>query len=375
MIDFNYEQITGMHLELTTKCNANCPMCARNYQGKTRANLPIAELTLEDCKQLFPKDFLRQIGFISICGVFGDPINAKYLIDIIKYFYSCNENIFINIYTNGGIKPSEWWAELARELKKGYVIFGIDGIGETSEIHRRGTNYGTVISNAQAFIGAGGRAKWDYIVFRHNEEQVEDAKLLSQQLGFDSFQIKKTSRFFKSLYEIDPALDSTILEYGKHPIFDSLGNIVEYLELPNNKQYVNDSEGTIEQLINEYGSMNEYFNQTRIECQAIQTHGIFVSALGEVYPCCTYYQQVCYGSIFAVQDKDELNEFILSSQYQLSAFIKPIREIVEGEFFQKIANSWSCSSLSAGKPKSCCRTCGSRMDMHSATHTHKTNER
>ena len=59
----------------------------------------------------------------------------------------------------------------------------------------------------------GGIAQWDYIVFKHNEHQVEEARKLSKELGFFEFQIKKTSRFFKTLYENDEFLDSTILDY------------------------------------------------------------------------------------------------------------------------------------------------------------------
>lgn len=38
---FKYENIKGLHLELTTKCNAMCPMCNRNFRGRVRKKLPI----------------------------------------------------------------------------------------------------------------------------------------------------------------------------------------------------------------------------------------------------------------------------------------------------------------------------------------------
>ena len=365
----SYNRITGMHLELTTKCNALCPMCARNYKEKVRDKLPLVELSLENCKQIFCYDFIKQLDLISICGVFGDPINAVELIEIIDYFYECNQNIRINLYTNGSLHSTDWWKRLAKSIKNGYVIFGIDGIGKTNSIYRIGTEYDKVIENAKAFIKTGGKAKWDFIAFKHNENEIEQAKILSYQFGFSEFQVKKTSRFFKNLYENDPNLDSTVVDYGRHPIYSSNGEIVDYLELPENKMFINDSEKEIYRLIDKYGSLDDYFDIAKIDCEAIKSKGIFVSAFGNVYPCCTVYQQICYGSLFGVKDNKELNEYNLSKGVNLSAFDMSIKDIVEGEFFNLLQNSWLLQSICEGKPKSCCRTCGENLNFHNMQHS------
>ena len=44
------------------------------------------------------------------------------------------------------------------------------------------------------FRAAGGHAQWDFIVFRHNQHQVERAQQLSREWGFSKFQVKKTAR-------------------------------------------------------------------------------------------------------------------------------------------------------------------------------------
>lgn len=340
MNKIKYEDIRGLHLELTTKCNAFCPMCNRNYKGKVREKLKMTELSLSDCKKILNGNFLKMLKLISLCGVFGDPINNKYLFEIIDYIYSENPNVVINIYTNGSIHNNEWWKQLAIKLKNGRVIFGIDGLEGISELHRCNTNYNKVIQNAKSFINAGGIAQWDYIVFRHNEHQVEDAKKLSEELGFYDFQIKKTSRFFKNLYEKDKALDSTILDYGKHPVFDCNGNINYYIELPENEEYRNSSEENIKEIIEDNATFNKYLDNIFIDCQALKTKGVFISAFGEVFPCCTVYQQVCYGSIFDVQDREELNEYNIYKNCDVSAFNHSVKDIVNGEFFRQIQDSF-----------------------------------
>ncbi|MFA6777329.1 MAG: radical SAM protein [Bacilli bacterium] len=368
MSEISYDKIRGLHLEISTKCNSICDMCSRNYKGKVRENLLLAELTLEDCKKIMPSEFISQLELISLCGVYGDPLTATHLLEIIDYFYLCNPEIHINIYTNGSLQNEEWWIKLAKTLKHGYVVFGIDGLENTHSIHRKNTDFNKIISNATAFIKAGGKARWDYIVFKHNENQVEEAKTLSEKLGFEIFQIKKTSRFFKNLYEKDDSLDSTFLEYGKHPIFNANGEIENYLELPEKKEYINDSEEDLFNLIKDYGTLNNYFDSVKIDCAAINTNGIFISAYGEVYPCCNIYQQVRYGDLHNVKDNDELNEYNLAKNENLSAFDLQIKDIVEGPFFKKLQKSWHCNSLKEGKPKSCCRTCGINLNMHKSGH-------
>jgi len=365
----DYEKITGLHLELTTKCNAACPMCNRNFKGIVRNKLKMVDLSLDDCKKILNDGFLKQLKLISICGVFGDPINNKHLLNILDYIYSVNSNIVINIYTNGSLHDTDWWQNLAKRLKKGRVIFGIDGLDGISELHRCKTNFKKVINNAKSFIDSGGVAQWDYIVFKHNEHQVEEAKKLSEQLGFFEFQIKKTSRFFKNLYETDEYLDSTILDYGKHPVYDTKGNIKYYIELPNDKKYRNNTEDDIFERIKTNKTFNKYLDNVNIECQAVKTNGIFISAFGEVFPCCTVYQQVCYGSIFGVSDLQELNEYNIYKKYDLSAFNHSIKEIVVGGFFEEVQDSFNKKSILDGKCKSCSRSCGKNLDIHRATHT------
>lgn len=368
---FCYEKIKGLHLELTTKCNANCPMCNRNFKGKKREKLAILELSINDIKKLLPIEFIKKLELVSLCGVYGDPICNKDLKQIIEYFYECNQEIDIDLYTNGSLYDSNWWIDLAKIMKKhrGTVIFGIDGIGETHSLHRCNTNYDKVINNARSYIEAGGIAQWDFIVFKHNEHQVKEAEELSKQLGFEKFQIKKTSRFFKKIYEKDKNLDSTMAIYGKHPVYNNKGKIKYYIEMPQKKEYRNSSEDLLFDLVNKYGDFNNYLDDNEINCESINSGGIFISANGEVFPCCTVYQQICYKTIHEVQDISELNEYKLYEENNLSGYDNSIKEIVEGKFFAQLNKKFKCESISKGKPKSCSRTCGRNLDMHKNTHT------
>ena len=49
----------------------------------------------------FKTQFYKKLNLISICGVYGEPICDKDLKAILKYSYECNNNVDIDIYTNG----------------------------------------------------------------------------------------------------------------------------------------------------------------------------------------------------------------------------------------------------------------------------------
>ena len=197
---YRYSDLKTVHLEITEACNAACPMCARNINGgEDNPHLKDNELSLDDCKTIFKPEFISQLDRMYMCGNFGDPVAAKDTLEVFAYFREHNPKMNLTMYTNGSAKKPEWWANLARVLgKNAYVVFSIDGLEDTNHLYRQNTVWSKIVENAQAFIDAGGRARWDYIVFAHNEHQVETAEELSRVMGFEKFQFKKSARFFSN---------------------------------------------------------------------------------------------------------------------------------------------------------------------------------
>ena len=68
---YNYENIKEIHLEITQRCNASCPMCDRNENGgvvNKHIRSDLQELTLDDCIDIFPADFVGQLKNMYMCG-------------------------------------------------------------------------------------------------------------------------------------------------------------------------------------------------------------------------------------------------------------------------------------------------------------------
>ena len=56
---YNYKDIKSIHLEVTQNCQANCPMCDRNMNGKgINPHINLDELSLEDCYKIFKPGYV-----------------------------------------------------------------------------------------------------------------------------------------------------------------------------------------------------------------------------------------------------------------------------------------------------------------------------
>jgi MoaA/NifB/PqqE/SkfB family radical SAM enzyme len=277
---YPYESIRQVHLELTDKCNAACPQCPRSdHGGPVNPQLPLTELSLLDVQTIFSEQFLVQLNRLYACGNYGDSIVARDCLQIFQYFRACNPGIKLGIHTNGGARSVDFWHRLGRLMPpgKGYVRFGIDGLEDTNHIYRRNVRWPTLMRNVKAFLEAGGNAEWDYIVFRHNEHQIEQARTLANDLGFTLFNVKTTGRF----------LNSAKLEYiDSTPVKNRAGEVVGSVARPLSPAYQNSALAELQDLRNRYGSMDRYLDRAVVQCKVQANNSIYVSAEGYVLPCC-----------------------------------------------------------------------------------------
>jgi hypothetical protein len=155
-----------------------------------------SELTLTAFKDhLSP--YVKQLEKVLFCGTLGEPAAAQELLPMIRWIKDMNPSTVIGINTNGGLRTTDWWIELASLIKddiRSYVVFSIDGLEDTNHIYRKKVNWSKLIKNVKAYIGAGGNAQWDGLIFKHNQHQINHMRDLAQQLGFKAFRTKVSSR-------------------------------------------------------------------------------------------------------------------------------------------------------------------------------------
>ena len=354
---YKYADIKTVHLEITEKCQAACSMCGRNQNGGAdNPHLKNAELSLSDCKKIFTPEFIKQLDTMYICGNFGDPIMAADTLAVFKYFRENNPTVWLSMNTNAGARDTEWWTELATIFGNyGEVIFSVDGLEDTNHLYRQNVVWSKVKNSMRSFIGAGGKARWDFIIFSHNEHQVDKAEQLSKEWGFRKFTKKKTARFF-----------STITGVGKHQhqSVNRKGEKTVLLSKPMEK-YQNSALNQETALVEKYGSMSEYYDSCNISCKVIKEKSIFITAEGYLLPCCWTANRM-----YKWWHKDPKVEQIWgiineATEDGVNLHINTLEHAINHSgILQRIKESWGLPSINQGKLLVCAQKCGKEFDVY-----------
>lgn len=318
--------IRKVHLEPTELCQAMCPMCDRvTLDGELNPQVINASLSLRDIKNIFSKKFIRQLDEMYMCGNLGDPMMAPDCLEIFEYFREVNPNIYLSMNTNGGARKPEFWKKLANIVN--HVTFSIDGLEDTNGVYRKGVSWYNIINNVKEFINAGGKAKWDYLVFEHNEHQIELAEQLSKELRFVEFRPKTTNRYDKER----PAWQT----YWR-------GKEQEILKPPKQEKYQSE-------VVN-----NPLKDRTNVAIspKCVKNREVYVSARGEVFPCCWAHTSVSSSQNISNEERLDLLSMVVDNNAKEVGMNKSI------EWFENIMERWDTDD----QPYICSAKCNSKQD-------------
>ena len=332
----NLGDIRKIHVELTTRCNARCPMCVRNYQGYDyNSGFPLTELTLQQFKQIVTPTFLKQLTSVLFNGNLGDFGLARDAKDIVKYIV--DHNVPVSIMTNGSMRNPSWWAELAMPGVE--IGFALDGLEDTHSLYRQDTNWHSVIANAQAFIQAGGHAIWRFITFDHNRHQIESCKELAKDLGFSSF------------IDISDGRDQTLVYTRTGEYSHRIGKL-----FPGE---VKSSPPLIKDLLKSHVTWFDHRTVVNHKdttpfnfiCEHIRQKELYIAADGTVYPCCFL---GFYPTTMHHPGNSQLKDLVKENnalEYGLEHAL---------QWFDKVEETWSRDSIADGRLYHCVDSCGGR---------------
>ena len=274
MILFQRE-IKRVHLELSSYCNLACPQCRRTEEGNFIPDEHEHHLSLNTFKNIFAPNNLRTLSSVYACGTAGDPLMNPKALEILSYCRQSAPYLNLTIHTNGSYRNAEYFRSLAKLIGRyGYVVFAIDGLEDTNHIYRRNAKWSVLMKNVKAYIEAGGRARWQWIAFKHTAHQMEQARALALQLGFEEFFVINNTR--KQLKKDEPFLEG--------------------MELPPTRL------------------------KSKVVCNVLEQKEIYLSASGHLSPCCFVggleYSKLHPSELFEISEK-ERNMLVFSPTHRV----------------------------------------------------------
>ena len=270
---YDKSEIRKIHLEMTDNCNAACPMCSRNNLGYgTTSQVTGSEIRLDHFKRLVPPDFADQLKHVYYCGNYGDAVTATDCLPISEYLR--NHDVVTALHTNGGARSEKWWRDASKVINR--VVFAVDGLDDTNHLYRQKVNWNVLWRNMNVWAESGNPAEWVFIVFKHNEHQVEEARELCQKLGF-RFVLKRSTRWHHKKQKV---------------YFPDKKELSHVIEPPTQKEYKTP----------ETPEIKNWDINTMGQCKS--KGQIFISAKGEVFPCCWIADTVSRGLQQDISDFD-----------------------------------------------------------------------
>ena len=179
---------TKISIETGNICNLSCPLCPTS--DKSQSNVVKGMLSYDNFKVIFDKikPFAKTIDLFS----WGEPFLNKDLSDMIRYAKDERPDIRIFIDSNLNILTE---CQIDEVVRYGLDVLKVSCDGATQEIYQKyrvGGDMGEVLENMRKLIEKKrelsiGTPKiiWKYLVFKHNEFEVEKARSMADEMGVE----------------------------------------------------------------------------------------------------------------------------------------------------------------------------------------------
>ena len=255
-IMLNPLDVEYVEFDLSTRCNARCPLCYRNYKVFREHYPRDFERPLEDiCKQILEFPSLK---WIYVVGSISEPTLHSRFLDLVRFIKG--RGILIELCTNGSTRTESFWKELGALLtEEDKVYFTICGsTQEVHEVYRRGTRLEKILENARALRSV---RKCDYaqcIRFAYNSAD------------FDSDRFKKMVSEFSYVYWTETFIAQDPSVYREQVNWEL------FKPCHNKFDPIKELAKTVDKISH------------RCDCESLKYNKVQVDVYGNVYPCYLY---------------------------------------------------------------------------------------
>jgi len=172
-------------------CNLSCPFCPTGQKREVRTK---GRMKLDDFKAILDKlgPYLIHVDLVN----WGEPLLNENIFDMVKHAkqYSADIKIDTNLTC-----LNEAGAEKLVKSGLDKIVVSMDGLNEdTYSKYRIGGDFKTVMGNLKLLLKKRKALRsskpyitWQFLVFRHNEHEIDSAIKMGKKLGVDHVGITK----------------------------------------------------------------------------------------------------------------------------------------------------------------------------------------
>ncbi|MGQ9627416.1 MAG: radical SAM/SPASM domain-containing protein [Anaerolineae bacterium] len=203
-------------LDPSSVCQLHCPFCPTGLREGHRAR---TLMSLEFFKRIM--DELGLYLFRLDLYNWGEPLLNKHFVDMVRY--AKQSNIWVCTSTNLSLGLSDHQVEDLVTSGLDKLIISLDGVTEEKYLkYRFDGNFELVMENMRAIVrkkrelGLNRPAVvWQFLVFRHNEEDIETAKRMAAEIGVELYLAAPFVKQEEPWKEMTPTLEEFNLYSGR----------------------------------------------------------------------------------------------------------------------------------------------------------------
>tara|TARA_B100000424_G_scaffold67817_2_gene50279 strand:- start:10203 stop:10784 length:582 start_codon:yes stop_codon:yes gene_type:complete len=150
----------------------------------------VKNLHSEDAKSSHHPQMMKR-GHINFEGQYSDPVHHPKFLEMLELCYK--HKVGVSVQHASSAKPFNWYIKAFKINPLVKWKFSIDGLPKDSHkyrINQDGEKLFNVMKESTKYLR--NKPSWQYIIFNYNENDIEEARSLANEIGVDFYTLQSS---------------------------------------------------------------------------------------------------------------------------------------------------------------------------------------